>query len=115
MPVTFAHCLLAREAVERLGKSTPYQGVLKQKNHFVVMGSTGPDYPYLTDVIKYGVLHIGHNWANRMHYENTDGFIRAGIRQLSLMDKQSEQFENCLAWFSGYVSHVVAQIMVHYM
>jgi hypothetical protein len=68
MPATFAHCLFAREAIKRLGKSTLYPGVLKEKNHFVVMGSTGPDYSYLTDVLKYTVLHIGHNWANRMHY-----------------------------------------------
>ena len=113
MPATFAHCLLAREAMERLGKSTLYPGVLKERNHFVVMGSTGPDYPYLTDVITYGVLHIGHNWANRMHYENVDGFINEGVRKLSVMDKKSDQFQNCLSWFSGYVSHVIADSFVH--
>jgi hypothetical protein len=113
MPATFAHCLFAREAIKRLGKSTLYPGVLKEKNHFVVMGSTGPDYSYLTDVLKYTVLHIGHNWANRMHYENIDWFIREGIKKLSLMDKKSEQFKNCLAWFCGYVSHVIADSFVH--
>jgi len=113
MPATFAHCLLAREAVERLGKSKLYPGVLKQKNHFVVMGATGPDYPYLTDVLKYGILHIGHNWANRMHYENTDRFIREGIKKLSLMDKKGDQFQNCLAWYSGFVSHIIADAFVH--
>jgi hypothetical protein len=113
MPATFAHCLLAREAMERLGKATLYPGVLKQRSHFVVMGATGPDYPYLTDVVKYGILHFGHNWANRMHYENIDGFIREGVGRLSLMDKKSEQFENCLAWFSGYVSHVLADSFIH--
>jgi hypothetical protein len=77
------------------------------------MGATGPDYPYLTDVIKYSVLHIGHNWANRMHYENIGGLIREGIRKLALMDKESDKFKNCLAWFSGYVSHVIADSYVH--
>ncbi|ABC77928.1 zinc dependent phospholipase C family protein [Syntrophus aciditrophicus] len=113
MPATFAHCLLAREAMERFGKSKLFPGVLKTKNHFVVMGATGPDYPYLTDVMKYGVLHIGHNWANRMHYENIDGFILEGIKKLSSMNKTSEEFKNCLAWFSGYVSHVVADSYLH--
>ncbi|MEW6715134.1 MAG: zinc dependent phospholipase C family protein [Nitrospirota bacterium] len=113
MPATFSHCIIARESIQRLGKVTPYPGILKQMNHFVVMGSTGPDYPYLTDVIKYGLLHIGHNWANRMHYENIDAFIREGIKKLSMMDKSSEQFNNCLAWFSGYVSHIIADSFVH--
>lgn len=113
MPATFTHCLLTRTAIERIGISKSYPGILRMKNHFVVMGATGPDYPYLTDVIKYGVLNIGHNWANRMHYENTGGFIREGINRLSAMDKKSEEFENCLAWFLGYVSHVVADSYLH--
>jgi hypothetical protein len=114
MPATFTHCLLAREAIERLGKSKLYPGVLKTKNHFVVMGSTGPDYPYLTDVFTYGALHFGHNWSNRMHYENIGGFIRAGVKKLSLInEKKSEQFQNCLAWFAGYVSHVIADSYLH--
>lgn len=113
MPATFAHCLLAREAITKLGKTELFPGVLKMRSNFVVMGATGPDYPYLTDVLKYTLLHIGHNWANRMHYENTGGFIREGIKRLSKMDKKSEQFEICLAWFSGYVSHVVADSYLH--
>ncbi len=113
MPATFAHCLLAREAMKKLGKGTIYPGVLKERNHFVVMGSTGPDYPYLTDVIKYGVLHIGHNWSNRMHYENIDVFIFEGIKKLSIMDEKGDQFKNCLAWLCGYVSHVIADSFIH--
>lgn len=31
MPATFAHCLLAREAMERLGKTSLFPGVLKGK------------------------------------------------------------------------------------
>ena len=112
MPATFAHCLLAREAVTRLGKPDYFPGVLKTKNHFVTMGATGPDYPYLTDVAK-SVLHIGHSWANRMHYENVDGFILEAVKKLSQMDKKSDQFKNCLAWFCGYVSHVIADSYIH--
>ena len=113
MPATFTHCLLAREAIERMGRTKLYAGILKMKNNFVVMGATGPDYPYLTDVIKYGVLNIGHNWANRMHYENTDVFVRTGVGKLSAMNNKSDEFQNCLAWFAGYVSHVIADSYVH--
>ena len=114
MPATFAHCLIARKAIERLGTENGlYSGVLKMKNNFVVMGAAGPDYPYLTDVIEYGVLHIGHNWSNRMHYENVTGFISEGIRKLSSMNKDSDQFQACLAWFAGYASHAVVDSFMH--
>ncbi|MDP1816778.1 MAG: zinc dependent phospholipase C family protein, partial [Leadbetterella sp.] len=114
MPATFAHCLIARKAITQMGADkAPYSGILKIKNNYVVMGATGPDYPYLTDVIKYGVLHIGHNWANRMHYENVEQFIKEGIRKLSLMDKKGDQFLTCLSWFAGYVSHVIVDSFVH--
>lgn len=114
MPATFAHCLIARKAIERLGaEDALYSGILKMKNNFVVMGATGPDYPYLTDVIKYGVLHIGHNWSNRMHYENVTGFIAEGMSKLSKMDKNSDQFQTCLAWFAGYMSHVIVDSFMH--
>jgi hypothetical protein len=114
MPATFAHCLIAREAIQRMGtEGILYSGILKMKNNFVVMGATGPDYPYLTDVITYGVLHIGHNWANRMHYENVARFIGEGIKKLSAMNKKGDQFQTCLAWFAGYVSHVIVDSFVH--
>jgi hypothetical protein len=57
MPATFTHCLIAREAMARMAtQSALYSGILKMKDNFVVMGATGPDYPYLTDAIKYGAL-----------------------------------------------------------
>ena len=41
MPATFAHCLIARKAIERMGlEASPYSGILKMKNNFVVMGAT---------------------------------------------------------------------------
>jgi hypothetical protein len=114
MPATFAHCLIARKAIEHIGvEATRYSGILKMKNNFVVMGATGPDYPYLTDVFKYGVLHIGHNWSNRMHYENVTGFIGEGLQKLSKMNKNSDEFQTCLAWLFGYVSHVIADSFMH--
>lgn len=116
MPATFAHCLIARQAADNLLKAPgghPYTGKLGVYNHFMVMGAAGPDYPYLTDVLKYGALHIGHNWANRMHYENTALFARQGVLKLSKMDKKNEDFFRCLAWFCGYVSHIIADSFLH--
>jgi hypothetical protein len=116
MPATFVHCLIAQQAIDNLLKESgghPYTGKLGVHNNFAITGATGPDYPYLTDLILYGILHFGHNWSDRMHYENTDIFVRKGVVNLSRMDKGSEDFFKCLAWFCGYVSHIVVDSFVH--
>lgn len=116
MPATFAHCLIARKAIERASKvkhAHKYCGLLSIHNNFVTMGATGPDYPYLTDIITYGALKFGHNWANRMHYENVSVFVKLGLSKLSEMDKTGDEFSIFLAWLCGYVSHIIADSFVH--
>jgi hypothetical protein len=48
-----------------------------------------------------------------MHYENAHLFIKEGVKILSTMDKNNPAYSIRLAWFSGYVSHVIADIYVH--
>lgn len=124
MPATFAHCLIAQKAIDvisgmvkkqRKQKSllAEYVQKLAENNHFVIMGAAGPDYPYLTDILTTSIVPISHTWANRMHYENTGLFIKEGVRLLSNIDKSSKMYAIRLAWFCGYVSHVIADIYVH--
>jgi hypothetical protein len=116
MPATFAHCLMTKYAIDILLRKTgghPYIGILGSNDHFVIMGSTGPDYPYLTNPVFTGALKTVHSWADRMHYESVDKFVREGVAKLSSMDKQSDEFKICLPWFLGYVSHVIADSYVH--
>jgi hypothetical protein len=124
MPATFAHCLMAKQSIDTLmnmvradatksaalGAATQLLG---KHNSFVVLGAVSPDYPYLTDILTTSVLQIGHTWANRMHYEGVAGFIHEGVRRLAAMDRTGDSFGMCLAWFCGYVSHVVADVYVH--
>jgi hypothetical protein len=70
------------------------------------MGAAGMDYSYLTDILTTSIFPLNHTWANRMNYEKTISFIPEGVKRLSEMDKISESFSICLAWFCGYVSHV---------
>ena len=46
-----------------------------------------------------------------MHYENTGEFVEFGIKKLIELNK--ENFEICLAWLSGYVTHLIADSVVH--
>jgi len=77
------------------------------------MGAAGPDYPYLTDILTTSIIQISHTWANRMHYENTLPFIKGGVEVLASMNKNEEPFSIRLAWFCGFVSHVVADSYMH--
>lgn len=115
MPATFAHCLIGSRAIDTLSKKkrSANARILGENNSFVTMGATGPDYPYLTDILTSGVLKIGHTWANRMHYENVSIFVKEGVARLAAMDKKSTPFAIRLAWFCGYVSHVIADSYVH--
>ncbi|NTU41620.1 MAG: zinc dependent phospholipase C family protein [Nitrospirales bacterium] len=115
MPATFAHCLIASRAIDSLMQGSPsaHAAILAEKNSFAIMGATGPDYPYLTDILTTGVLKIGHTWANRMHYEGVSAFVREGIARLAAMDRKSDAFAIRLAWFCGYVSHAIADSYVH--
>jgi hypothetical protein len=124
MPATFAHCLMAQQAIDKVGKKIKkeeppdkrkleFAQKIGEKNSFVIMGAAGPDYPYLTDILTTSILPISHTWANRMHYENTLLFIKEGVRRLSLMDKNGDPFSIRLAWLCGFASHVLADSYMH--
>lgn len=123
MPATFAHCLMAQKSIDVIQKKLKeskseeylleYAGIIGEKNNFVLAGAAGPDYPYCTDMITSVKFPFRHNWANRMHYENTLLFVREAIRKLASFDTRTEQFSICLAWFCGFVSHVVADSYAH--
>ena len=115
MPATFAHCLIGTRAIDILLKKRKkiLARILSEYNSFVIIGATAPDYPYLTDVLTTDVLKIGHTWANRMHYESVSSFVMEGVARLADMDKKSKPFARRLAWFCGYVSHVIADSYIH--
>ena len=122
MPATFAHCMLCQESIglllrdERVRKSPALRelaGLVAQRTEFAITGAAGPDYPYLNDLLTTGVLHVGHTWADRMHYENVDLFIEEAVKRLIAMDKESEALKVCLPWTLGCLSHVIADVFLH--
>lgn len=111
MPATFTHCLIAQKATDLIKNQHPYSSKVAMYNQFARMGAAGPDYPYLTDVIT-GMMG-GQNWSNRMHYENTSLLVEKGAERLSKMNKNDKDFDICLSWLCGYVSHVIADSFLH--
>ncbi len=112
MAGTFTHWMIVEDALERYrksGRKHPYFSVVLGFNHFVNLGAVGPDYPYLTD-LKSAMLKV-HTWADRMHYENTGELVKAAAA--GLLNRKDEEFEICLAWLCGFVTHVIADSVVH--
>ncbi len=84
--------------------------LLSRHSEFLYLGSVSPDLPYLS-------FQIGSvNWADLMHYENTNGIVLSGhneIRQSWSPDGISETNERILAWLFGYASHLIAGATIH--
>ncbi len=83
MAGTFTHWMIVEEALDRfnrLPEKHHYFPIIRGNNHFVILGATGPDYPYLSE-LKNNILKF-HSWADRMHYENTGDFLKYGAENL---------------------------------
>ncbi len=116
MAGTFTHWMIVEEALERYNKllqKHPYFPIILGNSHFVTLGAVGPDYPYLSELAN-NLLKL-HSWADRMHYENTGEFVKYGIVNLLKLNEQNKQqdFEICLSWFCGYITHLLADSIIH--
>ena len=116
MAGTFTHWMIVEEALDkfnRLPNKHPYFPIILGNSHFVTLGAVGPDFPYLSE-LKNNLLKL-HSWADRMHYENTDEFVKYGIANLLKLKEQNKQqdFEICLSWLCGYVTHLLADSIIH--
>ena len=109
--LSIASLLVSGNTLKR--KSMPEARIaLMSYPEFCHMGSLGPDYPYLNinDT-------PSEHWANAMHHKYPTSIkknmIHVGVEQLKRMtgDKQAK----CIAWFFGYVSHIVADVTCHPM
>ena len=114
MAGTFTHWMVVEEAINRLNNDITnqhnYFSIILKKNHFVNLGAVGPDYPYLSEILK-NPLKKHHSWADRMHYENTGEVVKLGATELTTLP--AIEFEVCLAWLCGYVSHIIADVTIH--
>jgi len=107
----FTHFLIVDSAKRRrtvIG-SLLYR-LLNKHSEFLYLGAVSPDLPYLS--FKTGAV----NWADLMHYENTNGIVLYGydeIRKNWSADRMSETGERILAWLFGYASHLIVDATIH--
>jgi hypothetical protein len=104
------------ENYARLNPGHELAAAVKDNKSFVSLGAVSPDCPYLTpESIAYGIAGQKiHSWSDRMHYEKVKEFIRIGVEKLAVRSHDDDDdFYKRLAWFMGYVSHVVTDVTVH--
>ncbi|MEJ2093264.1 MAG: zinc dependent phospholipase C family protein [Syntrophobacterales bacterium] len=114
MAGTFTHWMVVERALtilDRRPQKHDYFPIILGNNHFVTLGAVGPDYPYLNEVLKEIIKLKHHSWADRMHYENIEGFVINGIHNLQ---KLTGSYKNiCLSWFCGLVTHLIVDASIH--
>lgn len=106
MPGAYAHITIINHAQKRartanLHSDTKFS-LAKHLGH-LELGAVSPDYPYLA---------IGQaQWADKMHYTNTAGLVRAGIRELRKLSEANRS--KAVAWFFGLAGHMASDMTIH--
>lgn len=110
----YTHLTLAKElctsVLQDLGKPG-FPGILADVvsnwRKFVYLGAVSPDYPYFGK---------GTPWADLMHREKTNGVILEAVKTVCIIrERAPEEFawRKITAWLMGYVSHVIADVVIH--
>lgn len=108
MAGAFTHFILCDVAKRnRRALGAKLHRLLNKYSEFLFVGAASPDLPYLS-------IRGDVNWADVMHYENTNGTVIRGHTALKQRwASRTEAEEATLAWFLGYVSHLVADATIH--
>jgi hypothetical protein len=81
MPAPFTHQFICGEGISAVNRGDKFpdglRQLLNQHYQFVYLGSEGPDLPYLSFAGET-------NWADVMHYENTNNLVINGFDALRL-------------------------------
>lgn len=113
MPGSYAHITLVNLASEKRRLRNidgfPRDAIDAANLHmnFLELGCISPDYPYL-DITSGD----SKRWADLMHYTHTCQVIYVGAELVRGLP-QGLSKEKCLAWLTGYTSHVIADMCIH--
>lgn len=99
-----AHFALYSKILENFPNTLELKRILLKHRNFVLLGANSPDLPYTSGDFFYGDKH---------HYEKSGLFIKNAIQ--ILQNLTGETREKCLAWLCGYISHLVADSIIHPM
>jgi hypothetical protein len=109
----YTHITLAQLAAEEALQRRPgllhdeAKQALQDWLKFLVIGSMGPDYPYLDIADRSSEV-----WATAMHQPRSLDLIRDCARRIGKMSSGQAR-RKCMAWLFGFASHCVTDGVVH--
>jgi len=114
MPGAFAHLTFVNLAsgdkfLDSVDLNDSAYNAINEYLSYCEMGAVSPDYPYLAISLfkKHGV------WADYMHLdEKTKKLIIVGIKEIKKIDNNFDK-EKVFAWLCGFLSHIVADVVLH--
>ena len=109
MPSGYTHSILALEFNERSGHSN--QGLtflLREKIRYFQLGALGPDLPYSQQIEFNGQAEV----ADKLHYNATNLIPLKAFEKIRNL-KTSAERDEIFCFFLGYMSHIVADGVIH--
>jgi hypothetical protein len=115
MPSGITHILLVKELLNRR-LSGPAREVLSANIDFLQVGAVAPDLPYTAGIMSLFEREDKKSLADRFHYERTNAvplMALSVLRSWRKLNKDAATVDRAFAFFMGYVSHIVADGIIH--
>jgi Zinc dependent phospholipase C len=108
MAGAFTHMAIVAEAAKSFPPGKKFGDIIHENLNFLTLGTVSPDIPYLA-FLKLS----GFNWADVMHYFQTNGIVRNGMHSLAAAKNKDTNWECQIAWLAGFVGHLVGDATIH--
>lgn len=110
VPSGYTHCILARLFNEKSGHgNSGLRFLLRDKMKYFQLGALGPDLPY-SQVPR--IWNEQEKIADKLHYHQTTELPRRVFEKIRSIPDSNEKDE-AFCFFLGFVSHVVADGIIH--
>ncbi|MBI2519510.1 MAG: zinc dependent phospholipase C family protein [Bdellovibrio sp.] len=110
MPSGYSHITFAKLFNEKTNLSEHSLGLLlDEKLKYFQLGALGPDLPY-SQIPRF--LNSEEKIADDLHYRSTNLVPFYGVQKIKAM-QDSDKKDECFAFFLGYISHLVADGIIH--
>lgn len=108
------HMLLSKKHYLELHDGEGLKAVLKRGIYAFQVGSVAPDLPYAS-IFDEHFLDNDSYQADKFHYEKTNQVPLIALQELKELKEKTDDnvFDNMFSFFLGYISHIVADGVIH--
>jgi len=114
MPSGITHTLLVKHC-QNLLPDDQLKYILADSLDFLIVGALGPDLPYASKVDNDFIFSSENDLADNFHYDDTNQIPLRAFTTLKEIREQTDRQAHyqMFAFFIGYLSHVIADGLVH--